>query len=248
MPTRCKLPEAHARSESSLLGKPAEPRVGCLSGSGPRVSPVFSAAGQCRQVLRLLPGGANGEGASAASPDDILSPRIETPRLVLRRYEEGDFDAFYRMASDRGMFRYSERGPMTSDEVWTRLLRHAGHWSLLGYGVFAVEEKATGRYAGEAGLGQFRRGLGEPFDSCPEISWSIAPDLQGQGYAQEAAAAALRWFALREPGPTVCMIHHANAPSLRVAAKLGYRQYASLDYKGYPALLFERSEVAVRPQ
>lgn len=174
------------------------------------------------------------------SNDDVLSPRLETPRLILRRYEERDFDALFSMASDGGMFRYSERGPMTSDEVWSRLLRHAGHWSLLGYGVFALEDKATGRYAGEAGLGQFRRGLGEPFDEAPEATWSIVPEFQGKGFAREAAAAALRWFEERRHGPTVCMIHHANAPSLRLAARLGYWPFRQIDYKGYQALLFKR--------
>jgi RimJ/RimL family protein N-acetyltransferase len=174
------------------------------------------------------------------SKDDTGPLRLETPRLILRRYEERDFDALLSMASDGGMFRYSERGPMTTDEVWSRLLRHAGHWSLLGYGVFAVEDKASGRYVGEAGLGQFRRGLGEPFDAMPEATWSIVPEWQGKGLAREAAAAALRWFEERRQGPTVCMIHHANARSLRLAARLGYWPFRQIDYKGYQALLFQR--------
>jgi RimJ/RimL family protein N-acetyltransferase len=166
--------------------------------------------------------------------------RVETPRLILRRYRESDFQDFHAMASDPGMFRYSDRGAMTSDEAWSRLLRHAGHWALLGYGVFAVEEKETGRYTGEAGLSQFRRGLGEPFDSRPEITWSIKAERQGRGYAREAAEAALAWFEQVHPGPTVCLIHLANAPSLRLARKLGYRRFAEIEYKGYPAALFER--------
>jgi RimJ/RimL family protein N-acetyltransferase len=179
------------------------------------------------------------------SNDSTLSPRLETARLILRPYEERDFDALFAMASDGGMFRYSERGPMTTDEVWSRLLRHAGHWSLLGYGVFAIEDKATGLYAGEAGLGQFRRSLGEPFDGLPEATWSIVPAFQGNGLAREAAAAALRWFEGRQEGPTVCMIHHANAPSLRLAARLGYWPFRQIDYKGYQAVLFRREQGGV---
>lgn len=167
-------------------------------------------------------------------------PRIETDRLILRRYEERDFEPLHRMAGDAAMFRYSDRGAMTRDESWSRLLRQIGHWSLLGYGIFAVEEKASGRFAGEAGLGQFRRGLDEPFESCPEATWSITPELQGMGYGGEAAQAALDWFGARHAGPTVCLIHVANAPSLRLAAKLGYAPFREIDYKGYPARLFRR--------
>lgn len=166
--------------------------------------------------------------------------RVETPRLILRRYRERDFQDLEAMAADPGMFHYSDRGPMTGDEAWSRLLRHAGHWSLLGYGVFAVEEKETGRFVGEAGLGQFRRGLGERFDSRPEITWSIVAERQRCGYACEAAQAALAWFELRDPGPSVCLIHTSNAPSLRLAEKLGYEVFAEIEYKGYPALLLER--------
>jgi len=170
------------------------------------------------------------------------TPRIETSRLILRRYEEADFDALHAMASHAAMFRYSERGAMTREEVWTRLLRQVGHWALLGYGIFAVEEKETGRFVGEAGLGQFQRNLGDGFDGPPEITWSIAPDRQGRGYAFEAAQAALAWISQRMPGPTVCLIHVANAPSLRLAEKLGYRPLREIEYRGYPALLFRRAE------
>ena len=148
------------------------------------------------------------------------------------------------MTADPGMFRYADRGPLTSDEAWWRLLRHAGHWSLLGYGVFALEEKETGRFVGEAGVSQFRRGLGERFDSRPEVTWSIVPDRQKRGYAREAAEAALAWFEEAESGPTMCMIHAANVPSLKLAERLGYRKFAAIDYKGYPALLFERPAAA----
>jgi RimJ/RimL family protein N-acetyltransferase len=176
--------------------------------------------------------------------DDGGDVRVETPRLVLRRYRERDFQDHQAMTADPGMFRYADRGPLTSDEAWWRLLRHAGHWSLLGYGVFVVEEKGSGRFVGEAGLSQFRRGLGERFDSRPEITWSIIPERQGRGYASEAAEAALAWRERRHAEPTVCMIHVDNAPSLRVAEKLGYESFAQIEYKGYPALLFERTPTA----
>jgi RimJ/RimL family protein N-acetyltransferase len=139
------------------------------------------------------------------------------------------------------MWIYSERGPMTPEESWARLLRHAGQWALRGCGIFAVEEKETGELVGEAGFADFRRGLGADFDPFPEASWTIRPDRQGRGYATEAAGAALAWLAgTRGEAHTVCLIHTDNIASHRVAAKLGYTPFRTLDYRGYPAQLLRR--------
>ncbi len=167
--------------------------------------------------------------------------RIETERLVLRVLGLEDFDDYAAVSADPETFRFSERGPMTSDEAWTRLLRHVGHWALMGWGLFAVEEKATGRFVGEAGLGDFRRGLGAHYDGVPEAAWTIAGWAQGRGYATEAMAAALAWVEQRLGAErSVCLIHVDNAASRRVAEKLGYSAFAECAYRGYDALLFER--------
>lgn len=149
------------------------------------------------------------------------------------------------MSADPETFRYSDRGPMTSEESWTRLLRHAGHWSLLGYGVFAVEEKASGRFVGEAGFGDFKRKLGADFDMYPEAAWSFAPWAKGSGYATEAAAAALNWLEGElSPERTVCLIHVDNQASIRVAEKLDYRPFRERVYRGDRSLLFQRNRSA----
>jgi hypothetical protein len=72
---------------------------------------------------------------------------IETDRLLLRAYQPGHFGPFFELMADPETFRFSERGAMTSDEAWSRLLRHIGQWSVTGYGFFAVEEKAAGSLA-----------------------------------------------------------------------------------------------------
>lgn len=173
--------------------------------------------------------------------DWAIDLRIESERLILRRFAATDFDDYLAVAADPETFRYSAKRAMTSDEAWTRLLRHAGHWSLLGYGLFVVEEKATGRFVGEAGLGDFRRRLGPIFDDAPEAAWTIARWAQGRGYATEAAAAALRWMESRfGMDRSVCIIHADNEASLRVARKLGYVAYDERRYRGYPALLHQR--------
>jgi RimJ/RimL family protein N-acetyltransferase len=172
-------------------------------------------------------------------------PRIETERLVLRVLRLDDFEDYLGVAADPDTFKYSHRGGMSSDEAWTRLLRQVGHWALLGWGVFAVEEKATGRFVGEVGLGDFRRGLGPDFDDVPEASCTIARWAQGCGYATEAMEAALEWVDQElEASRTVCLVHSRNTASLRVAEKVGYRQFDQRPYRGFEAILFERHRAA----
>ncbi|MFX8036061.1 GNAT family N-acetyltransferase, partial [Acinetobacter baumannii] len=56
----------------------------------------------------------------------------------------------------------------------------------------------------------------------------------------EAVAAMLGWADGQGIGRTVCIIAPENAPSIRVAEKLGYRVFADGVYKGKPTRIFER--------
>jgi RimJ/RimL family protein N-acetyltransferase len=168
-------------------------------------------------------------------------PIIETERLVLRRQQADDFNAYAGIYADPEMSRFSGRPAAEPEEAWTRLLRQAGHWTLMGHGFFAVVEKTSGRLVGEAGLGSFHRRLGPDFDGVPEAGWAITTDMQGRGYATEAMTATLDWFAGRfGSSRSVCIIHSENAPSIRVAGKLGFREFGQREYRGYRGLMFER--------
>lgn len=171
-----------------------------------------------------------------------LPPRaIASARLALERPTLADFDDCAAMYGDAGVVRYIGGRPFTREECWARLLRHAGHWQLMGFGFWVVRERAGGRYVGEVGFGEFRRQTVPSFEGSPEIGWVLAPDAQGKGYATEAAREALLWLDRHlGQGRTVCMIEPANAPSLRVAAKLGYRPFAQTTYKNTDVVLLER--------
>ena len=167
---------------------------------------------------------------------------IETDRLLLRPYREEDFDDLFAMNSDIRILKYLGNKPSTREETWMRLLRNVGHWSLKGFGAFAVFEKTTGRFVGNTGLAHHQRGLGEQFDPFPEAGWVLAHWSHGNGYATEAALAAHRWFDAREEAQrTVCMIDPENTPSLHVAEKLGYRPFGRGEYRNDAVILFARS-------
>lgn len=138
-------------------------------------------------------------------------------------------------------FAFTDRAPFSLEESWARLLRHVGHWSLLGFGLFAVEERSSGEVVGEVGLADFRRGLGADFDGLLEAAWTIHPAWWGRGYAHEAALAAHQWLeGQRLHNSTICMIHKDNQRSIRVAAKLDYASLAHRSHRGSPVIIFRR--------
>ncbi|MEO0623348.1 MAG: GNAT family N-acetyltransferase [Pseudomonadota bacterium] len=144
-----------------------------------------------------------------------MIPTLETERLILRPLcEETDFEpmaAFF--ASERSGF-YG--GPCDRAQAWRKTAVYPGHWALRGYGPFALEEKATGRFAGLAGP-WFPEGFPEP-----EITWMLCDGFEGRGLATEAALHGLR-FAYETLGwrTAVSSIEPRNGPSLRVAERLG---------------------------
>ncbi len=169
------------------------------------------------------------------------TPMVETARLRLRPHRIADFEACCALTSDPEAVRMIYRTPMSREETWHRLMRFAGHWALLGYGLFVVEDRATGRVIGEAGLADFHRGLGDDFDPFPEFAWIVAHDMHGRGYATEAARGALGWMAANfAPPQTVCIIDPENAPSLGVAKKLGFAVFGEAQYKNKAVLKLRR--------
>jgi RimJ/RimL family protein N-acetyltransferase len=169
------------------------------------------------------------------------APTLETDRLILRAHRLDDFEPGAAMWGNEAVARFIGGKPFTPEEVWQRVLRYPGHWALLGFGYWVLEDKATGRFAGEAGLLNLNRAIEPPFGDAPEAGWVLAPWAHGKGYATEAMARAVGWADAQLGAPrTVCMISPQNTPSLRVAEKLGYREYARTTYKGSPTILLER--------
>ncbi len=143
------------------------------------------------------------------------------------------------MWGDPGVARYIGGKPFSREDVWARMLRYVGHWSWMGFGHWAIEERTTGRYAGDVGFADFKRDLDLPVEGLPEIGWALAPRIHGHGYATEAVRAALVWGEGHfGPARTICLIHPENLASIRVAEKCGYREFQRTIYKGQPTIVF----------
>lgn len=167
-------------------------------------------------------------------------PVINTERLILRGHRLDDFDACAALWADPRVARYIGGRPFTGEEAWARLLRYAGHWALLGFGFWAVAEKASGSFIGELGFADFKREITPSLDGMPEVGWALSPSAQGRGYATEALRAVVAWGDGHFGGSqrTVCLIHPENLASIRVATKCGYQEFQRTTYHGEPTILF----------
>ncbi|WP_457151915.1 GNAT family N-acetyltransferase [Mesorhizobium sp. P5_C1] len=175
------------------------------------------------------------------NPRATIAPVIETQRTILRAHRLGDFDAYAVMWTDPVVTRFIGGKPRTREESWMRFLRHAGLWSLLGYGFWAIEEKATGRFIGEAGFHDLKRDMQPSIEGIPEAGWALAPAIHGAGFATEVVGRVLAWGEETfGSARTVCIIDPENAASLNVATKCGYREVVRTTYHDAPTILLER--------
>ncbi len=161
-----------------------------------------------------------------------MIPVLETERLVMRGWSERDLEPFAAFWADEEAARFVG-GACGREDAWRRLAGMAGHWTLRGYGLWALEDKATGAFAGWCGL-WMPEGWPEP-----ELGWSLVPALHGRGYATEAALRARRhayddlgWSTL------ISFIDPENLPSQRVAARLGARLEGSMMLRGSEAGIY----------
>ena len=159
-------------------------------------------------------------------------PVVETARLVLRGWREEDFEAYAAIVADADVMRYL-RGPLQPPDAWRQMALHAGHWSLRGYGNWAVERQSDGVLVGRVGLW---RPEGWP---GLEVGWMLARHAWGQGYAAEAARAAIEW-AWTELGAAqlLSIVHAENPRSMRVAERLGMRLLREDTLRGVPVLIY----------
>jgi RimJ/RimL family protein N-acetyltransferase len=172
-------------------------------------------------------------------------PVVETERLILRGHRLDDFASLAAMWADPDVTRFIARAPATAEEAWARLLRYAGHWAMMGYGYWAVEEKAAGRYIADVGFADYRRAIVPALDA-PEIGWVLAASVAGRGYATEAVRAALAWSDRNLAARTTCIIAPDHAASLNVARKVGYRPEGTRFYHGTPLVVLARTAIPGR--
>lgn len=165
-----------------------------------------------------------------------MTVSLETERLLLRPFRNADHPEYAAMCADPDVMRYLGTGvTLNPGEAWRSMASILGHWQLLGYGMFAVEVKATGKLAGRAGF------LDPPGWPGFELGWVLAREHWGKGYAIEAARACLDYaFGALGRDRVISLIRPENERSIRVAERLGERLAGEVELLGGKALVYER--------
>ena len=106
-------------------------------------------------------------------------PQLTTERLHLRCFKPVDFDAYAEMMANPDVVRYLGAGvPLSRADAWRQMAMLMGHRVLRGYGVWAVEERATGRFLGRIGC------MNQEGFPAFEIAYTLGPWAWGNGYAR----------------------------------------------------------------
>lgn len=161
-------------------------------------------------------------------------PIIETSRLVLRPFTEGDVDSFHDILCEPGMLRYFPRTePPPRDQVEAWVDKVLSHWEERGYGLWAVEPKSQRVLVGRCGLQYL------PDTDEIEADGLLSTPFWNKGYATEAADAALGYgFNNPELVSVVGIVHPDNAASRRVLEKIGMRFTERKPYFGMDCLRY----------
>ena len=171
---------------------------------------------------------------------------LTTERLLLRRFEAGDFEAHAAICADPEVMRYIRAGPLSRVDAWWQLARYMGHWELRGFGLWAVVERTTSQLIGHLGFLDPEGGHGF------EMGWALARDSWGRGYALEGVRAAIRHaFTTLDRPHIACLIQPANTRSIRLAERVGARPEGEITDGGRTLLVYgltrpERAAGALR--
>jgi putative acetyltransferase len=151
-----------------------------------------------------------------------LPERIETERLILRRWEIGDLEDFYRYAKDPEVGPRAGWKPHASMEESLEKLTEF----IAGEEVLAIVLKESGRAVGSVGLHPDKKRAG---GDLREIGYVLAQEYWGRGLMPEAVSAVMGW-AFREGGLAMLTVYHfpENLASGRVIEKCGFRYEGTL--------------------
>lgn len=157
---------------------------------------------------------------------------IETPRLILRRWQDSDLPLFAEQNADPLVMRFLN-GVLTRQESDAYVKRAERHFAETGFGKWAVEAPGVTPFLGAVGLKRIP--FEASFTPAVEVAWRLHRSYWGQGYATEAARAAIEdGFARVGLTEVVALTALGNTPSIRVMQRLGMTRAIEFDHPNLP--------------
>jgi RimJ/RimL family protein N-acetyltransferase len=162
----------------------------------------------------------------------------ETERVILRRWAEGDVEAWLEHLNTPEATAHLG-GVRTPEEVAEKFDRMTRGWKENGFSFLMVALRDCGTFLGTCGIARIESDAAPTeLKGAVQVGWQLRADYWGQGYAVEAARVVMD-FGFDRPGvdSIYSQTSHANRASWRVMEKLGMRRRADLDYDdpNYPA-------------
>jgi len=152
---------------------------------------------------------------------------IETERLILRPFRDGDRGPFAAINADPRVGDWLG-GPITREQSDAMVDRINAQIAADGFGFWAAERRSDGRLVGMIGL---RRNVGPPAPMALELGWRLSPDAQGAGLATEGARAAMDWgFANLDTHEILAWTASTNVRSQAVMRRIGMTPDPARDF------------------
>lgn len=162
-----------------------------------------------------------------------MSEHLKSERLIFREWQDSDRDAFARMNADPIVMQYL---PRSLDEKSSNKLvdRFQKHFDEHGFGLYAVEIKESGEFAGFIGLQTVD--FKAAFTPAVEIAWRLDYGVWGHGYASEGAQAVLdHGLKKLKIKKIVAFTVPENARSIHLMEKIGLKHVKGGDFQ-HPAV------------
>lgn len=158
-----------------------------------------------------------------------MALEFNTPRLRLRNWQMEDLPHWIAMNSDSITLKYFARTD-TKEESQASFERIKIDLELHDFGLWAAQEKQSGRFMGFIGLS--RKTLeGISFTPCIEIGWRLDREFWGRGYATEGALEVLKFGKESLKFDQIfSYTSRINTPSINVMKKIGLRARPELDF------------------
>jgi RimJ/RimL family protein N-acetyltransferase len=157
---------------------------------------------------------------------------VQTARLVMRRWREADREPFSVMNADPEVMRHFP-APLDRNASDALVDRIEARFEDQGFGLWALEVMATGKFIGFTGLNPMPAGI--PGGGGMEVGWRLERSAWHRGYATEAAHAAVG-LAFGPIGLTELwsMTAVSNESSQAVMRRLGMTHHAFFDHPSVP--------------